>query len=132
MGRIDRFVAVVACLAWGCSSSSTSPSPDGGGSDAAVDAPIGPIVCSVPMASTCPASAPCTFSGWACAAPACQGYFVVTDGTWTYYYASPGLELVGIVSVADAGVEACPYGFEPPAGCPATAVSPCASDAGPG
>jgi hypothetical protein len=98
-------------LVGACSSSSKAPATpsDPGASDAAAgDAPLGPLVCDLPVAASCPATAPCSFAAWGCALPACDGYVVVTDGKWVYYYSSYGGALVGVVAAGDAGEVACP------------------------
>ena len=138
---IAVLAGAIAC-AGACSSSSASPAADSGApdaaSDVAFDAPLGPMVCSIPVATSCPLTAPCTFASWGCPeAAACQGYFVVSDGTWVYYYSSSGGELVGEVPLAiangtsDGGLVECPYGFEfPPTSMCAPAVpSACNHDA---
>jgi hypothetical protein len=118
-----RALGALACLAVAaCSTSNAGGS--GSGDDAGIDAPIGPLVCGLPVASSCPATAPCTFTPPACAA-ACQGYYVTTDGTWTYYYSASGGELAGEVPDEDAGIEACPYGFMAPSGCKPTVAGAC-------
>ncbi len=117
----------LASLALACSSSGGASTSDAGPD---VDGALGPMLCGLPVASTCPVTAPCSFGTWACAAPACDGYQVITDGTWTYYYSLPGGELAGEVSSDDAGVEACPYGFEPQTTCSAVVAGQCLADAG--
>jgi hypothetical protein len=65
---------------------------------------------------------------WGCpTAVACEGYFVITDGTWTYYYSSYGGAFTGEVAVADAAFVSCPYGFEPPTSCAPVVAGQCAS-----
>ena len=88
------------------------------------------MLCGFPVASTCPVTAPCAFSAWACAAPACDGFQVITDGAWTYYYSLPGGQLAGEVANEDAGVEACPYGFDPQTTCTPSTAGQCSADAG--
>ncbi|HEY2514358.1 MAG TPA: hypothetical protein VGI39_26005 [Polyangiaceae bacterium] len=139
-------IAMVAGAVLGaaaCSSSDARPPADGGILDAApdvtLDAPLGPMVCNVPVAASCPLTAPCSFGSWGCAAAPCQGYLVVSDGTSVYYYSASGGELVGEVPVgiaegtSDGGIVECPYGFEfpPTSACPAVLASACGADAGP-
>ena len=95
-----------------------------------VDGSLGPFFCDLPVAATCPTTAPCAFSGWGCAQTACDGYFVVTDGTWVYYYSSVGGQLAGEVALDDASFVSCPYGFLPPTSCAPVIESQCSSDGG--
>ena len=124
--RVATLFALFAVLASvACSSSTSNPpaaTPDAG---PPVDAAIGPLFCDVPVPSTCPTTAPCSFATWKCAPTACDGYFVVTDGTWDYYYSSPGGEFAGEVSAADAAFVSCPYAFLPPMGCTPAVASQC-------
>jgi hypothetical protein len=135
------FVARVALASFGslfaivaCSSSSATPSaPVDAGADAgadatAIDAPIGPLLCNLPVPTTCPMTAPCAAATWGCPLTSCDGYFAVTDGTWVYYYSLPDGELAGEVAAADASFVSCPYGFIPPT-CTPVVASQCASDA---
>jgi len=121
------------CVVVGCSSSSSNAPPpfDAGPLDAGdIDGSLGPFLCNLPVPATCPTTAPCTFAAWDCSAPVCDGYFVITDGTWIYYYSSPGGELAGEVAVADSSFVACPYAFVPPASCPPVVAGECSSDGG--
>ena len=96
-----------------------------------IDGSLGPFFCDLPVPATCPTTAPCAYSAWGCAQAACDGYFVVTDGAWAYYYSSIGGELAGEVALDDASFVSCPYG--PPAAdvaCAPVVASQCASDAG--
>jgi hypothetical protein len=65
-----------------------------------------------------------------CAATACDGMFVITDGLWNYYYSSDGGELVGEVAVDDASLVSCPYGFQPPTGCTPVVSPDCSLEGG--
>jgi hypothetical protein len=111
-----------------CSSSGGAPAAavDAG----LVDGSLGPFLCGLPVPATCPTTAPCAFSGWSCEESACDGYFVVTDGVWVYYYSSVGGELAGEVALDDASFISCPYGFQPPTSCVPTIASECSLDAG--
>ncbi len=62
----------------------------------------------------------------------CEGYVVVSDGAWTYYYSWPGGELAGEVSASDAAFVSCPYGFVPPAACAPVDLTACTRDGGAG
>jgi hypothetical protein len=116
-----------------CSCDSNDPgakdggASDGAGADAAggIDAPLGPVFCGLPMPSICPMTAACTWSALGCSLPACDGYFVVTDGTWVDYYSAAGGALAGEVAGGDAGIVSCPYGFIPPVGCTPTPLAQC-------
>ena len=120
--------AAVACSSSGGNGNATS---DASADAGAIDAPLGPIFCNLPVPSTCPTTAPCAASGWGCAQTACDGYFVVTDGTWVYYYSLPSGELAGEVAEGDAAFVSCPYGFVPPT-CTPVVASQCAGDGGGG
>ena len=116
-------LSVLAAGGIACSSSSGTPpavTPDAGAIDANV-----PNFCGLPIPSTCPSTAPCAFAVWKCAQAACDGYFVVTDGAWVYYYSAPGGELAGEVSATDAAFVSCPYSFLPPTGCTPAVASRC-------
>ena len=127
---LPSFAAFVGCIAAACSSSNGPSATTDAGADAeTIDAPLGPVFCNLPVPATCPTTAPCTAAGWACAETACDGYFVVTDGTWVYYYSLPGGELAGEVLAADAAFVSCPYGFIPPT-CAPVVASECANEAG--
>ena len=109
-----------------CSSSGANGSPPNAGADAeALDGSLGPFVCGLPVPSTCPKTAPCAFASWGCVQAACDGYFVVTDGTWVYYYSSPGGELAGEVSVADGSFVSCPFACQPATSCTPAIASQC-------
>lgn len=126
-------LSVLAGVAGACnSSSSASATQDGGAIDDASlgDAALGPLLCSLPVPATCPATAPCSFTAWGCPESACEGYFVVTDGTWTYYYSSIGGALAGEVPAADAAFVSCPYAFQPPASCTPVIASQCTLEGG--
>jgi hypothetical protein len=94
-----------------------------------VDGALGPMLCGLAVPDGCPTTAPCSIGGWGCPVPLCEGFSVVTDGAWVYYYSAPDGELAGEVSAADASFVSCPYGFLPPTACTAVLVTPCA-DAG--
>jgi hypothetical protein len=127
-------LSVLAGAAPACSSSNAPPAAasDGGLSDDASfgDAGIGPFLCNLPVPATCPTTAPCTFAAWGCPQWACDGYFVVTDGTWIYYYSSVGGALAGEVLAADTSFVSCPYAFQPPTTCAPAIASQCALDGG--
>jgi hypothetical protein len=115
---------LVAC------SSSSGNGPAAAADSGPIDGSLGPFFCDLPVPATCPTTAPCAFSAWGCAQPACDGYFVVTDGAWAYYYSSVGGELAGEVALDDASFVSCPYGFQPPTSCTPVIASRCSSDAG--
>jgi hypothetical protein len=122
----------LVCIAVACSSSSATAPDAAVDVDAGpIDGSLGPFFCNLPVAATCPTTAPCTFSTWGCAEVPCDGYFVVTDGAWDYYYSSPGGELAGEVATGeDAGIVSCPYGFLPPTACKPVVASQCSPDGG--
>ncbi len=130
VAAVGVVLAGLAAVTFACTSSTSAPAADGGVSaDAtAIDAPVVPLVCGLPLPATCPTSAPCAFASWGCPPVACDGTFVVTDGAWVYFYSSAGGELVGEVPAADAGLVECPYGFQPPLGCTPAVASACSAD----
>jgi hypothetical protein len=119
--------ALLSTLGACSSTGSQEASSDGGENDAG---PLGPFFCSLPVPATCAMSAPCTFAAWGCTQPACDGYYVVTDGTWIYYYSSVGGELAGEVLASDATFVSCPYAFQPPMSCTPAIGSQCSLDGG--
>jgi len=128
VAAVAPFAAIVILAA--CSSSGSTPPVATPEDAAAIDAPIGPLFCNLPVPAICPNSAPCTFAAWHCSQAACEGYFVITDGAWVYYYSSPSGELAGEVPEGDdASFLSCPYGFEPPVSCAPVVASQCSSDA---
>ena len=130
---VALLVVFVACSTHEAASGDDAGTDDFPNDAGGLDAPVGPVMCGVPVASTCATSAPCSFAAWQCPpAAACDGYFVVSDGAWTYFYSASDGSFAGEAPVvADGGVEACPYAFVVPTTCAPIVAATC-GDAGAG